>query len=498
MPKILHRLLRTNLVASVGSGVFIGAGGVIPFWWPLTLLGVFWFIFHFAAQSAPKRLRICFGYGFLSWFVARLISISWFWTVYPFDWLGVDSGWLQLLAIGMYWVVAAFALALGGGVMLVVLSWVNRLGRGRVSWLWVLPPLWVMAEALGSFLFSIVSWAPGIVPNIGFSFGYVGYALAAHHPLLLLAQWGGVYLLSFVLVTFSVVGVLTFRLFSRQTALFAVGAVFMLLVLVNHAPMPPNHTKNVRVGVVNTTYEANFLANPSGGRTRATDMRQALREANEFSIDYLLLPEDSRVTNSFGSPEALMNWYRFAPESPAILVDSGYLEVAGVQHLRAHIYDPQENTIDSIDKQYLVPQGEFFPTLFVQILSWVGKRELVESIQSKVHYAPGPRKDASLFTTTPALIFCSESVFPYATISKVKRYEPPLILHPLSHAWFNEPHLLWNQLDAMLRVQAVWSGRPIVSAGNMSPGKVYYANGSQQTVPIVLEKERYQIGLIEL
>jgi hypothetical protein len=45
----------------------------------------------------------------------------------------------------------------------------------------------------------------------------------------------------------------------------------------------------------------------------------------------------------------------------------------------------------------------------------------------------------------------------------------------------------------MLKVQAVWSGVPIVQAANMGPAMVYLPNGTAFRPEVVAEGERWRV-----
>jgi hypothetical protein len=81
-------------------------------------------------------------------------------------------------------------------------------------------------------------------------------------------------------------------------------------------------------------------------------------------------------------------------------------------------------------------------------------------------------------SSTPGILYCFESVSPWG-VKKIiqERGEVPFIAHPISHAWFNEPKILWKNLDSMLRVQAIWNQQYIVSAGGHVSGQVYTPQG---------------------
>ena len=163
--------------------------------WPFGLLGVWWFVRAWQGRTTGRTVFLG------SWLAGTLKAagaIGWYWTIYPLDWLGFAPGLGQLIMIGLYWATCAMAI----GVGFAVVWWLLWRLIKELHWqLMLFPVVWIVAEALGSLTFSIFSLGPGIVPNIDFSFGYVGYLFSDLSMFTPFAQLGGVYGLTFVFVT---------------------------------------------------------------------------------------------------------------------------------------------------------------------------------------------------------------------------------------------------------------------------------------------------------
>lgn len=93
------------------------------------------------------------------------------------------------------------------------------------------------------------------------------------------------------------------------------------------------------------------------------------------------------------------------------------------------------------------------------------------------------------------VLFCFESVRPDGVIELSNTRHLPFIAHPISHAWFHTPRVLWHQLDIMLKIQARQSGLPIVSAGNMTEGKLYLPDGTVHQGEVIGEGKYYTLRL---
>ena len=182
------------------------------------------------------------------------------------------------------------------------------------------------------------------------------------------------------------------------------------------------------------------------------------------------------------TPRAALSQFMFTHQaSQAVLIDTGRTELdSGATVLRATILDGHHNQTYQFDKQYLVPQGEYVPYLYGGVIRLFGYSSAMDTVARDSSYTPGPYvfDQVDKAADIPAVLFCFESVRPDA-VHKIVTAQPdvPFVVHPISHSWFHSSQVLSHQLDTMLRIQARWSGVPIISAGNMSDGKSYLPNG---------------------
>jgi len=148
-------------------------------------------------------------------------------------------------------------------------------------------------------------------------------------------------------------------------------------------------------------------------------------------------------------------------------------------------------------KQYLTPQGEYLPWLTEQVLELTGNTAALNNPHLG-NYIRGPRV-AIENSDISAVLFCFEAINPIAIRTLLKQYpeKPPFIAHPIAHGWFHSNVLYQHQLDTMLRIQAVWNQVTIISAGNMTTGKVYLPNGRLYSPPHVAKGDRWSIQIVE-
>jgi hypothetical protein len=477
-------------------GLCLGIGFVMPALWWLSLLPVVWMIQVLGRETFCKKLLGLFA---LIWGIKAMCSLVWVWNATPIEWVAGMSAIEQIIAILVYWLTGGLWLASGGAAFGIVSWWLWRqtyLSRGMV--LILMPLLWLGSELVAAFVFSFFTAGPGSFLQTYFSFGMVGYLLGTTPFGVWLAGLAGVYGLTIIFVTFAVV---IYSLYLRTSkkrlavfcALLYIGCTFIQLV----APYQ-SHTPTTVISV-DTQFDADFLSNDAGYQSKAGSLGYAIAAAVKLEPDSILLPEDSRYLDSaFDSlyPNQAMSIFLFThSNTDTILIDSGrHTTPEGVTVQRANIFDGVSKKLWQFDKQYLVPQGEYMPTAYDLALRVLGYATAVDAIAEDSSYRPGPlTQTITLPPYIPGVIFCFESAHPNAVRDLATTRALPFVAHPISHAWFHTPTILWQQIDVMLQLQARYSGVPIVSAGNMATGKLYLPNGVIDEGVVLKAQDRYQL-----
>lgn len=466
----------------VTIGSLLGVGFVVPELWWLSLVGLVWFIVNIVSSSRRQAALS----GGIVFFVCNIWALSWFSSVPPVDWLPIPDQFVWILIL-VFWLTSALWLSLVGPVFAILMYEIYHRTAP-----WVLVPVftigWVGAEVTGSLLFSVFFMGPGGTININNSGGYIGYHLAQHASLFHLSAWGGVYILSAALALVAgVIWLLWQNVSSKKTKTALLAGISVLLLAsalpsVGQYVAPEVVSPELSVLVLETQFVGQLHQDfiPSDERTQMfTDI---FTEVGSEDFDYIVLPEDSRFTAGFGPRLFSVAYLRsLFGTSTAQMIDSGANTEGDRAVIRGEIIDLASMDRIKLDKQYLVPQGEYLPYLYTTVFQWLGFGDKIAEIEADLSYSPGPhREQRNLDQSIPRILFCFESVNPRGVrqIIDPKTSPRPLVVHPLSHAWFNEPTILHHQLDTMLRVQARWNNVFIVSAGNKAPSKLYAPDGS--------------------
>lgn len=466
------------------SGLLLGIGFVIPLLWILGLAGAAYFIHTLVNEKS--FVRQCVG-AVLAWTIKSACATSVFWSVYPVQWLPVDVGSGQLLVIGMYWFTSSVWLGLGA-LFVVAGYWICK-KYTLVPFTYVpllfMPVFWVIGEIAGSFIFSIMMMGPGGTLNAAYSLGYSGFLLAEHDVLLQVARIGGVYALSALFACMAAIVIIVLQTKKTTiTTVFFFSLGFIYATGFHQYYVFPVATSDKGYTVITVdTYSDRSLFMDQSDFVNSIAINQAVEAALTLQSDYVILPEDAKFFSQTQSVGALKTTVNIKYNKPAqVIIDSGPTRIGEATVFQATVFNGQDDSIERIHKRYLVPQGEFMPTLYSGFLSIAGFSDLVSVLSNQFSFEVGPATNQSAVAeNTPGILFCFESVDPLGVRRIVnERPNMPFVAHPVSHTWFHDSEVLWHQLDTMLRVQAVWNQQYIISASNHAYSSAFAPSGAVQ------------------
>lgn len=466
------------VVGATLAGLILGISVVLPYAGWLVFLGI---ALTLMTILKTNQLRQSLWVGYLIWSSKSAVVLSFLFSTFPITTFSISSSWQQIGLIIFSWSVAVMAMGLGGFVLGVGLFYWQRYFKSNTNWLLVVPMIWLLAEVVSSFAYSIVTWGSVSDLQAYFSMGYVGYAVATVPGLMGLAYFGGVYSLGLAGVLIVSLWYLTKDTISTKFALFGIGVIFLIGTLITiNTKVEKNESK---ILTVDTFFPPSlFLAGGEEG-DRADVLKEAVNTAQALHPDYIILPEDSRYLDlvyAGGDRRYAYALFRFLnATSTATIVDTALTKTEGKSGrgvLRSLVFSGTKTPIMS-EKKYLTPQGEYLPYLTKYLLKTTGHGYTLKAVG--VDTGSMGNLDTPFDYQGPLVLFCFESINPISIWSMLKnrRVQPPFVAHPVSQAWFHSTFLLTHQLDTMLRVQSVWNGVPIVSAGNRAVGKTYLPDG---------------------
>ncbi len=477
------------------TGVLLGIGFIVPVLWWIGVIAIMCSLYTLKTSSSYKQAITLLV---TIWWIKSLCSLSWYVSIYPIEWLEIESQTMQIILLTLYWFTSSLWLSLGGIVLAVVGRFLYIQNYiSTVIWYCLMPGVWLLCELLSGVTFALFSYGPGsIIDSYFVSFGMVGYLLGTSSVGIWLAAFAGVYGLTIFVVC--VACCLLFLVQAKKyTALILCVIVVVLMNLWCSWQKPLYRSRDITVLSIDTQFDATLLSTVKGEQFKNNTVAVAVNSAVSLSPSFILLPEDSRYLYAqFDSryPKQAMSMFQFSHQNTeTILIDTGrHVTEEGVTVLRANIFDGISKQLWQFDKQFLVPQGEYVPYLYNWFFTSLGLQSAMKDIVRASSYQPGPLiQSASLPDYVPGVLFCFESSSPTGVPTLQNNRSLPFVAHPISHAWFYMPKILWQQLDVMLLIQARFSNLPIVSAGNMATGKLYLPNGEIQSGEIIEWGDRY-------
>ncbi len=469
----VHKWLNTHpYYTAVLLGLLYGMGFLTP--WLLwcgyiAVVGVWYLLATVPRRDLVGILPVVFG-------VKALVALSWFWATFPIDWLPGLAYNTQVVAVFLYWLSSAVWLSSAGLFIVFLWHWHKKIPP-------LLLPLYygvviVLSEYLAAVVFSVLTIGDGAYISGAFSFGHTSYLFPWLYST---AVFGGVYAVGVVGVTFLVAMWQLRRSYSRGNAVLP--AAVCLLIIYSFVSLPETSFSHT-IAFIQTDFNARQQSDIIDTKLAAIEemVDVALREKS----DYILLPEDTRYlteryyAGEVGSAAASNAWRVIKGETGAVLVDSGRTvdERTGRVVQRAYVWGDTGSVLTA-DKKYLVPQGEYMPSLYAFFLHFLGLGPVADYLSEIINYTSSDRMiSADAATTIPSVLFCFESVDPLAAKRLIAHRPSEFIVHPMSHSWFHEPVVVWRQLETMLRFQSVYAGVPIMSVGNEIRGQIYWPDGS--------------------
>jgi apolipoprotein N-acyltransferase len=449
------------------AGVLLGSAFLHPALWWSALLGVALFVCAINNSTSWRQLLTL---SFLAGFIQFAIVCRWMWYVHPLTGFEIAPN-MSLISVGLSWFLTAFAIG-GGKVFFAALLFKYK----DAKWIyWSIPFFWLVSDVVGAFLFTLLSYGPGTFLNANFSFGWVGYLLAEQAFLLPLAAIGGVFLLTLLYVY---IALWLLRIVQKKGKYrwFVASGLVLLLFFTGELPVGERvHDESLAVAAIETNTKTLLGVVGQDYALYRDELMQKVQDAVAGGANYIILPEGADLTKAFVDPENMLQFLANSVKQEIVLVDSGWhYGTDETSYVRARIYDTHAMEIYEVDKQYLVPQGEFMPYLFIGIMGLLGFSEGVEQYQGKFNYVPGILTESlDLPTYIPGVLFCFESINPLGVRKLAQYRDMPFVAHPVSHAWFHEPTVLWYQLDQMLSVNARFGGVTVFQAANRYKAKRY-------------------------
>ena len=406
--------------------------------------GTVWIALTPLLVTAVRRpVRAGFAWGWFFGTVFFLVLLRWLdFTFRTYSAIPWPLTWLPTIALAAYCglYVAAFSASV---------SWLAE--RSVIGALGASPFLWVGGE-----------WIRGHLLG-GFPWGLLGYSQYLHLNVIQIAELGGVYAVSLVIVAVNA-ALAGFLVLSWRGA---IGAIAIAAVIVGGtlgfgawrlaAPAPPGEAT---VAVMQPSIEQPLKFEPGHAATTVAIYISLTQRAGAQHPDLIVWPEtalpsvlrrDIELLRALGSLSSSLR--------VPLLIGSIDADGAPAPRLRNSAFLVTEHGIvGRYDKIHLVPFGEFVPLsgLIGFVRGWA---EFIADLE--------PGSSASIFPGPPApfgVVICYEGIFP-ELVRDFVRGGARLIVNMTNDAWFGRTSGPWQHLG-MYPFRAVEHRVSVVRAAN--------------------------------
>lgn len=462
------------LCVGVLSGVLCGIGFLVPILWPLALVGLVPLLS--VVTNAHCSRWSTFSAGWLAGVVINgFATYAVFWHTLPIDWLGVFLPRIQPLLVLVSWLLPVMSMGLATGLFALL---VRALWKNTWHDICIVTSAWTLSGWLSSILFSIVTLGSGSAVYDHFSLGLMGNLAANNAALLQLAPLGGVYLLSAFFAVSNALLLFTFRASVRTTRVVVICAYGMLVValygahvyVVESPTIFPDSGKPLRVVAV-ALWEKPVLY-PSVEDDRAV-VRSVLRLTHHVpNAELVVLPESTGFFRSLAAQGDAFSWRGVIVDSESSPGPHGKL----LSRLEFRFHNDTREPVYSF-KQFLLPDGEYVPYAFRDLISYLGERDVLQTLDAHRSFLRGVSVGPIVISGSPiSVLFCNEAMSPSLYRLEVER-GASILVNIASQSWFHSSQIVAKQMENVARIRAAEVRRWYVQSNNLAPALVIDPRG---------------------
>lgn len=373
-------------------------------------------------------------------------------------WLVSIAAYLLLV----FWLAMFYGLSTG----------VARLGEGAgIKAAFTLPVAWVAFDFIRSFLFS------------GFAWAMLGHSQFRTLPLIQIADLGGVYGITLLIVLANIVLYRALRAISRAGVRYPVKSALVLLVLLvatlfyGFSQLQKKEVyasqKPLRVALIQANIPQDVKWSPDFREKTVDTYERLTREASQGGVDLIVWPESAVPFFFQDEPLPAARIRKLAVDTGAhLLLGSPAHELRNGKNTflnSAFMISPSGETTGRADKLHLVPFGEYVP--LGNILTFINK--IVVGIGD---FAPGER--AVILEAGHVKLgvqICYEVIFPELAREYV-RAGARVLVAITNDAWFGRSSAPYQHLS-IAAFRAIETRTPMVRAANTGITAIVDKNG---------------------
>ncbi len=436
------RGVQRRLGAAVLSGVLLALAFPAFDLGPLALVALVPLLWTWR-DATPARAAL---YGFMFGVVFAGILMYWLWYFGIVAIVPLVAAWAAYTALSGYLV--------------------GCLNRARLGSPWLVAAAWVVPEALR-----------GRWPFGGLPWGDLGVALHDFPPARALASWGGVALVSFLLVVVNAylvdLAIAIHRHARRSIVVATAGlvAVAAVVTVADVARYQTHPTGRLRVALLQGNDQDRYLTTEEKRGGLLTEQHFDLAERLRGPYDLIVFPESSLDDFSPESNPSLRNRLVAVGEEHGadVLANAAVPAPDGREFNQNLLYTPEGRLVGTYSKEHLVPFGEYVP--FRSLVDWTG-------IVDRIPYDYTAGKTRTIFHVNGhplASVICFESAFGPLVRDFVDRGAEVVVVSTNNRSYRRSGNAA--QHVAQTQMRAAETGRPFLQSSISGISAVINADG---------------------
>ncbi len=460
-----QRIAAHSVLRVMAAGALATLAISYPVCWPLAPLALA--IFFYDLWSAPSFTGSLWR-SFLFGAITGGAGIWWFWDTLPLNWLGLSHGPNEWYFVFASWgpVTLAFAAA---STLITPLIWLIRRSPYRALGTAL---IWVLVEEARMWSFSLLTFADRSFYGPHFSAPSLGYAFAENHYLLQIADGGGIYFLNFAVALTAAVCItlpsIRKHVRSIETISLAVLCLVLLIPLA-HTQAKARHGSDLKAVLISTDLPVGVAeVPPHQYQTLLTTAARTFPEATLF-----ILPEEKRLEPTFPNEQDKATFLKEVFGNRDIRIVSGiHLPGKDRGYDAALTYETVTGErLGTYIKRFLMPGGEYMPTLMRMVFSLrpdSGLGWYMNSLPERRN-VQGELPTASFEGHILGGLICSDFLSPHLYRELSVQGHADILINIANPAWFHHSRILFDKTVAIAKVHAVQNRAYYLQSTNGAP-----------------------------
>lgn len=411
---------------------------------------------------------------------------GWLFATAPFEWMGIVTKQNTIL-IFVFLIILYIIQTVFLSLFIGAFCWaVKKFWKSNIVYLLIIPAFWIVFEYLRAWGFGVLWLGKESLLGPHWTFGNLAYAIHNRISLIQIADIGGIYLISFLIVFVNTA--LFFILKNYKQKKLVINSIIILAIVgliwsgygIYKTSLNTSSEKEVEIALLQT----NFLSGSESNSYQKSEVFKTVLDLFSIAVgdrdsDIIISPEGFGIVSLTESQEIAKHLLGdFWKPGQIYLENQKIVDKDGKTKSRLFYYDlEQEDPITIHDKLLLIPNGEFMPYLtktFLSIYSFDTryKQRLINKGEDI-----GPAF-VPLRGTTARLggTICSSILSPNINRQMTKKGAEFLVVVS-SDAPFHGSKALLAQNLAMSKLRAVENRRYFAQSTNMGYSFLLYPNG---------------------